>query len=57
MMLENISEEEITEFNIPTGVPRIYELDANLRPLRAEYLGDTEAIAAAAKAIADQASG
>ena len=56
MMLEDISEEEITEFNIPTGVPRIYELDANLQPLRAEYLGDTEAIAAAAKAIADQAS-
>jgi len=55
MMLEDISEEEITEFNIPTGVPRIYELDANLQPLRAEYLGDTEAIAAAAKAIADQA--
>lgn len=57
MMLEGISEEEITEFNIPTGVPRIYELGADLRPLRAEYLGDTEAIAAAAKAIADQASG
>ena len=56
MMLEDISEEEITEFNIPTGVPRIHELDANLQPLRAEYLGDTEAIAAAAKAIADQAS-
>ena len=57
MMLENISEKEITEFNIPTGVPRIYELDADLRPLRAEYLGDTAAIAAAAKAVADQASG
>lgn len=57
MMLENISEEAITEFNIPTGVPRIYELDTDLQPLRAEYLGDTEAIAAAAKAVADQASG
>ena len=57
MMLEDISEEAITEFNIPTGVPRVYELDANLQPLRAEYLGDTEAIAAAAKAVADQASG
>jgi len=56
-MLEDISEQAITEFNIPTGVPRIYELDAELRPLRAEYLGDSEAIAAAAKAVADQAAG
>ena len=56
-MLEDISQEAITEFNIPTGVPRIYELDASLRPLRAEYLGDSEAIAAAAKAVADQAAG
>jgi 2,3-bisphosphoglycerate-dependent phosphoglycerate mutase len=56
-MLEDISEEEIVEFNIPTGVPRIYELDSNLRPTRAEYLGDAAAIAAAAKAVADQAKG
>lgn len=56
-MLEDISDEAITEFNIPTGVPRIYELDADLRPTRAEYLGDSEAIAAAAKAVADQAKG
>jgi len=56
-MLENISEKNIVEFNIPTGVPRVYEFDANLRPSRAEYLGDTAAIAAAAKAVADQAKG
>ncbi len=56
-MLEEISDEAITEFNIPTGVPRIYELDARLRPIRAEYLGDPDAIAAAAKAVADQAKG
>ena len=56
-MLEGISDRAITEFNIPTGVPRIYELDPRLRPLRAEYLGDPEAIAAAAQAVADQAKG
>ncbi|MFL2546595.1 MAG: 2,3-diphosphoglycerate-dependent phosphoglycerate mutase [Candidatus Rariloculaceae bacterium] len=56
-MLEGISEQDITELNIPTGVPRLYELDADLQPLRAEYLGDAEAIAAAAAAVANQAKG
>ena len=56
-MLENISDEDIVDFNIPTGVPRVYELDARLKPTRAEYLGDAAAIAAAAKAVADQAKG
>ena len=56
-MLEDISEQDIVEFNIPTGVPRVYELDGDLRPTRAEYLGDAAAIAAAAKAVADQAKG
>ena len=56
-MLEGISEQEITELNIPTGTPRVYELDSDLRPRRAEYLGDSEAIAAAAKAVEDQANG
>ena len=54
-MLEGISDQAITEFNIPTGVPRVYQLDPLLRPLRAEYLGDPDAIAAAAQAVADQA--
>jgi 2,3-bisphosphoglycerate-dependent phosphoglycerate mutase len=54
-MLEDISEKDIVEFNIPTGVPRVYELDSALRPTRAEYLGDADAIAAAARAVADQA--
>jgi 2,3-bisphosphoglycerate-dependent phosphoglycerate mutase len=54
-MLENISDDEITELNIPTGIPRLYELDADLRPTRAEYLGDAAAIAAAAEAVANQA--
>jgi 2,3-bisphosphoglycerate-dependent phosphoglycerate mutase len=54
-MLEGVSDDEITELNVPTGVPRRYVLDARLNPTRAEYLGDQEAIAAAARAVADQA--
>jgi 2,3-bisphosphoglycerate-dependent phosphoglycerate mutase len=54
-MLEGISDDEITELNVPTGVPRLYELDAALKPKRAEYLGDAAAIAAAAEAVANQA--
>jgi len=55
-MLEGISDSDIVELNIPTGVPRVYEFDAELRPTRAEYLGDPEAIAAAAQAVANQAA-
>jgi 2,3-bisphosphoglycerate-dependent phosphoglycerate mutase len=55
-ILESISDEEITEFNIPTGIPRIYELDSNLHPLRAEYLGDSATIIAATKEVANQAT-
>ena len=55
-MLEGISDTEITEFNIPTGAPRIYEFDAALEPVRAEYLGDADAVAAAARAVAAQAN-
>jgi 2,3-bisphosphoglycerate-dependent phosphoglycerate mutase len=54
-MLEGVSDDEITELNIPTGVPRRYELDASLKPTHAEYLGDPAAIAAAAAAVANQA--
>ena len=55
-MLEDIPDDEIVGLNIPTGVPRLYELDARLKPTRAEYLGDQEAIAAAAAAVANQAA-
>jgi 2,3-bisphosphoglycerate-dependent phosphoglycerate mutase len=55
-MLEGISDDEIVGLNIPTGVPRLYELDNDLKPTRAEYLGDAEAIAAAAQAVANQAA-
>jgi 2,3-bisphosphoglycerate-dependent phosphoglycerate mutase len=56
-MLEGISEEDITEFNIPTGAPRLYEFDAELGCTNATYLGDLDAIEAAAQAVADQAKG
>ncbi|MDR1048157.1 MAG: 2,3-diphosphoglycerate-dependent phosphoglycerate mutase, partial [Synergistaceae bacterium] len=45
--LDGISEKDILELNIPTGVPLLYELDANMKPLGHRYLGDQEAIAAA----------
>jgi len=53
--LDNVSEAEITELNIPTGVPLVYELDRELKPIRHFYLGDPEAIARAAAAVAAQA--
>ena len=56
-MLDGISEDEITGFNIPTGVPIEYELDNNLSPVARKFLGDPETIAAAAAAVAAQASG
>ncbi|MEA4909377.1 MAG: 2,3-diphosphoglycerate-dependent phosphoglycerate mutase [Chloroflexi bacterium] len=53
--LDNISEAEIVELNIPTGVPLVYELDDDLKPIKHYYLGDPAAIAAAAEAVARQA--
>jgi len=55
--LDNISESEIVELNIPTGIPLVYELDAELRPIRHYYLGDPAAAAAAAARVANQAKG
>ena len=52
--LDNISEDEIIGLNIPTGIPLVYELDADLKPIRHYYLGDPEAIAKATQAVADQ---
>ena len=54
-MLDEISEEEITSFNIPTGIPLLYELDDELRPASRNFLGDPDEVAAAAQAVADQA--
>jgi 2,3-bisphosphoglycerate-dependent phosphoglycerate mutase len=52
--LDNVSESEIVELNIPTGIPLVYELDDTLRPLRHYYLGDPAAAAAAAERVANQ---
>jgi 2,3-bisphosphoglycerate-dependent phosphoglycerate mutase len=54
-MLDNTSEAEIVALNIPTGVPLLYELDAQLKPITSRYLGDPQAIAAAAEAVRRQA--
>ena len=55
--LDNISEEDIVGINIPTGIPLVYELDDDLKPIRHYYLGDQEAAAKAAAAVANQAKG
>ena len=52
--LDNISDEEIVGLNIPTGVPLVYELDGDLKPIKHYYLGDPEEIAKAAAAVAAQ---
>jgi len=52
--LDNMSEQDIVELNIPTGIPLVYELDENLKPMRHYYLGDPEAAAAAAARVAAQ---
>jgi 2,3-bisphosphoglycerate-dependent phosphoglycerate mutase len=52
--LDGVSEAEIVELNIPTGIPLVYELDESLRPLRHYYLGDPEAAKRAAEAVARQ---
>jgi len=52
--LDNVSEQDITELNIPTGMPLIYELDDKLKPLNRYYLGDPEKVKAAMDAVAAQ---
>jgi 2,3-bisphosphoglycerate-dependent phosphoglycerate mutase len=54
--LDNVPDEEIVELNIPTGIPLVYELDDSLAPLRHYYLGDPEAAARAAAAVAAQSA-
>jgi len=54
--LDNMSEAEILELNIPTGIPLLYELDKDLKPIRNTYLGDPEAAKKAAEAVAKQAA-
>ena len=52
--LDNISDDEIVNLNIPTAQPLVYELDENFKPIRSYYLGDADAIAAAVAAVANQ---
>jgi 2,3-bisphosphoglycerate-dependent phosphoglycerate mutase len=52
--LDNIGDDEIVGVNIPNGIPLVYELDANLKPIKHYYLGDAEAAAKAAAAVAKQ---
>ncbi len=52
--LDNVSEEDIVELNIPTGMPLVYELDDDLKPLNRYYLGDPEKVKAAMEAVAAQ---
>ncbi|MCU0255705.1 MAG: 2,3-diphosphoglycerate-dependent phosphoglycerate mutase [Vicinamibacterales bacterium] len=55
--LDGISDSDIVELNIPTGIPLVYELDADLKPIRSYYLGDPEAAKAAAAKVAAQTKG
>jgi 2,3-bisphosphoglycerate-dependent phosphoglycerate mutase len=52
--LDNVSEKDIIELNIPTGMPLVYELDDNLKPIQHYYLGDPEKVKAAMDAVAAQ---
>jgi 2,3-bisphosphoglycerate-dependent phosphoglycerate mutase len=55
-MLDEISDQEITSFNIPTGVPILYDLDNSLKPRSRQFVGDPDAIRKATEAVAKQAS-
>jgi len=55
--LDNISDADIVELNIPTGIPLVYELDDDLKPIKNYYLGDPDAAKKAAERVAAQAAG
>ena len=52
--LDNISEANIVNLNLPTAMPLVYELDENLKPLKSYYIGDPEAVKKAMEAVANQ---
>ena len=52
--LDGVSDDAIVGLNIPNGIPLVYELDDDLKPIRSYYLGDADAIAAAAAKVANQ---
>ena len=53
-MLDDISDQDIVGFNIPTGIPLLYDLDDQQQPVARRFLGDPEAVKAAAEAVAKQ---
>ena len=53
-MIEQISDEDITQFNIPTGIPFVYEFNENLSPIKQGFIGDEEIIKEATEAITKQ---
>jgi 2,3-bisphosphoglycerate-dependent phosphoglycerate mutase len=52
--IDGVSEEEIIGMNVPTGMPLVYELDEDLKPLNRQYLGDPDKVAKAMEAVANQ---
>ena len=52
--LDKVPDNEIVELNIPTGIPLVYELDANLKPVKHYYLADEETVKKAMSAVANQ---
>ena len=54
--LDNISNEDIVGLNIPTGIPLVYELDKNLKPIKNYYLGDQDKISEKIRSVANQAN-
>ena len=52
--LEGISDDDISQLNIPTGMPLVYELDDDLKPIRSYYLGDEDEVKAAMQSVANQ---
>ncbi|MCK4848623.1 MAG: 2,3-diphosphoglycerate-dependent phosphoglycerate mutase, partial [Candidatus Heimdallarchaeota archaeon] len=52
--LDNVPNDEILKLNIPTGIPLVYELDENLKPIKHYYLGDPEEVKKAMQKVADQ---
>ncbi len=55
--LDGVSDDAIVGLNIPNGIPLVYELDADLKPIRSHYLGDAAAAASAAAAVGNQGKG
>ena len=52
--LDNVSDDDIVRLNIPTGIPLIYELNSDLKPIKSYYLGDPDKIKKATEAVAKQ---